>query len=655
VYAPKNTAKYFSEDHDFILVYARNAEVWRPNLLPRTDEANALLRRYNEIEFQNSMLMMRRHEKDFIARGAKKYVTEMDAERTRFARLLDASALPENAKRGIAENMATYHRQFKRLVATNERVGEITASMRDAAHALERDLDAVTKIRQQALTTLQAWRSAQRARTNRVFAADLAVFAVLLLLVLVWTAHGILVQLGADPARLAQLAEAIADGNLNLDLETGSGRAGGVFAAMKRMRERLSGLIEQDIQPLVDAARAGDLSRRVALEGKNGFYEKLCAGNNQLLAVNEQVVQDLVRVLGALARGDLSETIESDYQGAFAELKHDANTTVARLRKVVEQDIQPILDAARSGDLSRRIDLQDQEGFFAGLSAGINELVEVSEQVVKDTARVFGALAQGKLDESIRTSYRGAFAQLKEDANATVAKLTEVMAEIRSAAAEVNHGSSEIAEGNASLSQRTEEQASNLEETAAGMEEMTSTVKQNADNAAQANQLAARARAQAEHGGQVVSEAVEAVEAISAASKKIADIIGVIDEIAFQTNLLALNASVEAARAGEQGRGFAVVASEVRNLAGRSATAAREIKELIEDSVEKVGEGKRLVDESGSSLDEIVGSVKKVTDVVSEIAAASNEQTEGIEQINQAVTRIDEMTQRNADGALRAS
>ncbi|HET9390022.1 MAG TPA: methyl-accepting chemotaxis protein, partial [Steroidobacteraceae bacterium] len=206
----------------------------------------------------------------------------------------------------------------------------------------------------------------------------------------------------------------------------------------------------------------------------------------------------------------------------------------------------------------------------------------------------------------------------------------------------------EISAGNANLSQRTEEQSSSLEETASSMEEMTTTVKQNADNAGQANQLAIAARDQAEKGGTVVNQAVKAMADINDASKKIADIIGVIDDIAFQTNLLALNAAVEAARAGEQGRGFAVVASEVRSLAGRSATAAKEIKELIQDSVRKVEDGSVLVTQSGQTLEKIVSAVKKVSDIVAEIAAASREQSSGIEQVNRAVMQMDELTQQNA-------
>ena len=234
-------------------------------------------------------------------------------------------------------------------------------------------------------------------------------------------------------------------------------------------------------------------------------------------------------------------------------------------------------------------------------------------------------------------------------------QLIELIRHVKKAAMEIQAGAEEIAKGNLDLSQRTEQQASSLEETASSMEEMTSTVKQTADNAGQANQLALAARQQAEKGGDVVGSAVQAMEAINVASRKIADIIGVIDEIAFQTNLLALNAAVEAARAGEQGRGFAVVATEVRNLAGRSATAAKEIKALIQDSVGKVHEGSKLVGASGRTLDEIIGAVKKLTDIVAEIAAASREQSSGIEQVNKAVMQMDDATQQNAALVEQAS
>jgi methyl-accepting chemotaxis protein len=269
----------------------------------------------------------------------------------------------------------------------------------------------------------------------------------------------------------------------------------------------------------------------------------------------------------------------------------------------VEVEINGIVSSALLGDLTHRIELEGKSGFLQKLSEGVNALLQ---------------------------------------------SFVDVIRQIKTATAEVQTGAEEISKGNLNLSQRTEEQASSLEETASSMEEMTSTVKQTADNAGQANQLAIAARQQAEKGGTVVGEAVAAMGEINAASKKIADIIGVIDEIAFQTNLLALNAAVEAARAGEQGRGFAVVATEVRSLAGRSATAAKQIKALIQDSVARVDEGSKLVDESGRTLTEIVTAVKKVTDIVAEIAAASREQSSGIEQVNKAVMQMDETTQQNA-------
>jgi len=267
----------------------------------------------------------------------------------------------------------------------------------------------------------------------------------------------------------------------------------------------------------------------------------------------------------------------------------------------------------------------------------LNEAVGVAQKV-----------AAGDLTSRIEVKTRdetGMLLQALKDMNESLRK---IVGEVRGSTDSISTASKQIAMGNADLSSRTEEQASSLEETASSMEELTSTVKQNTENARQANQLAAGASEVAVKGGQVVGQVVQTMSSINDSSKKIADIIGVIDGIAFQTNILALNAAVEAARAGEQGRGFAVVATEVRTLAQRSAAAAKEIKELISDSVHKVEDGTKLVDEAGKTMDEIVSSVKRVTDVMSEIAAASQEQSSGIEQVNQAITQMDDVTQQNA-------
>ena len=310
------------------------------------------------------------------------------------------------------------------------------------------------------------------------------------------------------------------------------------------------------------------------------------------------------RTLERRLGGAIFHTVTNPVLTAAAERIGTVMEWTERTQEVaIENEMQEMLSAVVAGRLDKRIDPAGKSGFLEAMSRGVNQLADNMAQVVSQVKRV---------------------------------------------AAEVHRGAEEISAGNSNLSQRTEEQSSSLEETASSMEEMTTTVKQNADNAAQANQLALAARDQAEKGGAVVGQAVGAMRDINDASRKIADIIGVIDDIAFQTNLLALNAAVEAARAGEQGRGFAVVASEVRSLAGRSATAAKEIKELIQDSVRKVEDGSVLVTQSGETLERIVASVKKVSDIVAEIAAASREQSAGIEQVNRAVMQMDELTQQNA-------
>jgi methyl-accepting chemotaxis protein len=313
-----------------------------------------------------------------------------------------------------------------------------------------------------------------------------------------------------------------------------------------------------------------------------------------------------------------------------------------------QQEISTLVQAAAAGDFAQRISVVGKAGFFLDVASGLNQLSEVTSTGLADVARVLQCLAQGDLTQKIDADYRGVFAQLKDDSNTTVERLREVIGRIKDATEAINTASQEIAAGNTDLSSRTEEQASSLEETASSMEQLNATVRQNAENARQANELSRSSNDIAVRGGKMVKDVVHTMSGIQDSSKKIADIIGVIDSIAFQTNILALNAAVEAARAGEQGRGFAVVATEVRNLAQRSATAAREIKSLIAESVDKVDSGAKLVDQAGRTMDDVVSSFQQVANLVTEISNASKEQSSGIEQVTQAVGQMDEVTQQNA-------
>jgi methyl-accepting chemotaxis protein len=273
---------------------------------------------------------------------------------------------------------------------------------------------------------------------------------------------------------------------------------------------------------------------------------------------------------------------------------------------------------------------------------------ETVRKPVEDLVASVSRIAQGDLATKVASEGRDEIAWLNHELNTMRKKLSATIAQVRESAEQVSVASSEIASGNTDLSVRTENQASGLQQTASSMEQLTSTVRQNADNAHQANELVTTASGVAGRGGEVMTQVVATMNDIHNSARKIADIIGVIDGIAFQTNILALNAAVEAARAGEQGRGFAVVAAEVRNLAQRSAQAAKEIKGLIGDSVEKVGTGAKLVDQAGTTMDEILNSVRQVTHIMGEITVASREQSVGIDQVNRSIEQMDSSTQQNA-------
>lgn len=312
------------------------------------------------------------------------------------------------------------------------------------------------------------------------------------------------------------------------------------------------------------------------------------------------------------------------------------------------REIGTLSDAAAQGDLSVRLEAEGKSGELLTVVTGLNRMVATVENGLTEASRIMEALAHGDLSERMMGDFEGSFAKLKNDTDATSERLTDVVGSISTAADAVALATTEISTGTSDLSARTEQQAASLEETAAAMEQLTQTVRGNADRANEASQLSISSFKRAEEGGDIVSDAVSAMHRISTSSNKVTEIVSMIDEIAFQTNLLALNAAVEAARAGEAGRGFSVVATEVRALAQRSSEASKEISGLIATSAAEVNEGVALVNKAGETLTEIVGSIQKVSDIVTEIASASKEQATGLDEVNIAVSQMDQMTQQNA-------
>ncbi|WP_401728903.1 methyl-accepting chemotaxis protein [Stenotrophomonas muris] len=479
-----------------------------------------------------------------------------------------------------------------------------------------------------------------------VFTAIMAVSGGVLVLIVLALSWVIGNRIAVPLKQATAVAEGIAGGKLDSHIgPQPHDETGRLLEAMAGMQQQLHAVITGQ-REMARRHDGGELSYRIDASAFPGEYGLMVQETNALVGGHVQTLHDVLDVVQQYAVGDLSRDI-ARYPGEKAAMTTTVDTVKANLGRI-NAEIKQLASAAAAGDFSLRGDAQRFDHDFRLMLENLNAMMAVSDDNLGKLSQLLSAIAEGDLTARMHGDYQGVFARMRDDANTTVAQLTQIVGQIQASASSITLAAGEIASGNSDLSRRTEQQAANLEETAASMEELTSTVRQNAEHARQANQLAIGAHSVASQGGDVVGQVVTTMSAIEASSKKIAEIISVIDGIAFQTNILALNAAVEAARAGEQGRGFAVVASEVRTLAQRSAAAAKEIKGLIDDSVGKVNDGSALVHKAGATMGEIVASVQRVTDIMAEISAASQEQSAGIEQVNQTVVQMDETTQQNA-------
>ncbi|MEB1530866.1 methyl-accepting chemotaxis protein [Xanthomonas sp. WHRI 7945] len=594
-------------------------------------------------------VLIRGHAEDM----RNKYLAAFDKEGRQVASATHALATtladPQAAAlaRDFAEQHAALERHYRDALQGFAAAGYDTRVGDDAVRGLDRKpsdtLQALVE-RSTLLANAAVQRNSENARRSLVYSAALTVAAAFALVLVVgwWIRRSVVRPIEA----VARTARSVAAGDLVTTLQVRNRDEIGMLGqAMGQVVDTLTSVSSAQAE-MAQRHEAGQLSYRMTADAFPGAYGRMVEDTNGLIGAQVQLIQQMLETMQRYAIGDMALDM-ARLPGEKAQITEAMDATKRNL-VAINGEIRALVEAAAAGDFSRRGDAAGYQHDFRAMIDGLNRLMATADGNLDALSRLLQAIAAGDLTARMHGEFNGVFATMRDDANATAERLADIVGRIQTAAMSIDSAASEIAAGNDDLSRRTEQQAASLEETAASMEELTSTVKQNAEHARQANQLAVGAASVAAQGGTVVGQVVSTMDGIETSSKKIADIISVIDGIAFQTNILALNAAVEAARAGEQGRGFAVVASEVRTLAQRSASAAKEIKGLIEASVGQVADGSALVRQAGATMQDVVSSVQRVTDIMAEISAASQEQSAGIEQVNQTITQMDEATQQNA-------
>jgi len=613
------------------------------------------------------MLTMRKHEKDFVMTGNAKFLRSVKQTRKQFDKTLEAASIAgkENIQKLMAAYMDAIDAYGKVLIRQNAQVKMLSTIYTKMGPEMEKVRSYAEEIGAQAEVTAKKVKTS--VTTSLILAGVIIVVAFLVLGILIMRSLTVPVGL------ITKVMNRLAEGHKDIDVPATENKdeIGEMARAMNVLKRTAS-------EAMGAKAALDNASACVAIIGTDNKVRYINSACENLLAHNEAAIRsvnpsfsvanlvgaDIASLHGTFGRlGALDAARREKEEIGGRTLAFEANPVITPLgdrigvaleledlteQLAIEDEVAALVDSAVNGDFTKRVKTEGKSGFMLKLSEGMNEVLGSVSAGVDETVAVIAGLSQGDLTKRMTGAYSGSFARLKQDSNGMAEKLSDIVGSIVEAADAVKNSASEIASGSSDLAARTESQASSLEEVAASMEELTATVRQNADNAKEANQLAGSARETAHKGGEVVQNAVSAMEGIEASSNQITDIVGMIDEIAFQTNLLALNAAVEAARAGEAGKGFAVVAQEVRSLAQRSSEASKEISSLISNSSRQVQDGVKLVKDAGGSLEEIVNSIVKVAEIVTEITSASTEQAAGLDEVNQAVSAMDEMTQQNA-------